>query len=285
MPTLGKGIALHTLIKRILIIALFTTDLYAGVIPKHRIPKNEDVIQVFDNAYKQVLPNNFNVVVWNMYKGKKDTWAADFRMLSENHDILITQEMFLKGEMKSIFERENGFEFSCATSFFFDGEDRTGVATISKFNSINQSFFRSKYREPIVRSPKMTLITKYALENGEELLVANIHAINFVVARKLEHQIKEVARAISEHDGPAIFAGDFNTWSRKKQRKMKQALREIGLTEVKYTEGPDNRMRIFGRVIDYLWYKNLRLTRARVLGSVTGADHIPMSHSFSVLDL
>ena len=275
---------MNTLIKRILIIALLTTNINAGLIPKHRIPKNEDVIQVFNNTYEQVLPNNFNILVWNMYKGQKETWAADFRMLSEKHDILVTQEMYLKGEMKDLFEREEGFEFTCATSFFFDGEDRTGVATISKYVSYEQEFLRSRHREPIVRSPKMSLITKYQLENGEELLVANIHAINFVTANKLSDQIQQVADVIKDHQGPAIFAGDFNTWSKKKQRYMRQILSEIGLTEVKYNEGNDSRMRIFGRVIDYLWYKNLRLTRARVLGGITGADHIPMSHSFSVLD-
>ena len=256
---------------------------FGGVIPKHRIPKNEDVIQVFDRSKESVLPNTFKFLVWNMYKGQNSTWAADFNLLSEGHDILATQEMFFRGEMKDIFENKDGFEFTTATSFFFDGKDRTGVATISRFASSEKKFQRSKYREPIVKSPKMVLMTTYHLENGEELLVVNIHAINFVIAKKLEHQINEAATAIKEHNGPAIFAGDFNTWSKKKQRAMRRILNQAGMTEVKYTEGPDTRMTVFGRFIDYVWYKNLKLNKAKVLGNIRGADHIPMSHTFSTL--
>ncbi len=254
----------------------------AGLIPKHKTPKDNDVISVVDMTTTNRLPETFKVVVWNMYKGKKPSWESSFMKLSSDHDILVAQEMFMKGRMEEIFNTHEGFEFASATSFFFDGKERTGVATISKTPSIDQEFQRSYYREPIIRSPKVVLVSTYPMDNGEELLVANIHAINFVSARKLRHQIQAVANRIMEHEGPVIFAGDFNTWSRRKQRYMRKILKAVGLTEVKYPDG-DHRMRVFKNLIDFLWYRGLDLKEAKVLGEIDGADHIPMSHTFSTL--
>ncbi len=274
---------MHNLSWKILIISILTLNSLAGLIPKHKVPKNDDVIQVFDMTNKSMLPGTFKVAVWNMYKGKKPSWETSFFKLAHSHDILISQEMFMKGRMEEIFTSTEGFEFTSATSFYFDGNERTGVATISKVPSFIQEFQRSHYREPIIRSPKVVLVSTYPLANGEELLVANIHAINFVSARKLRHQIQTVANRINEHVGPVIFAGDFNTWSRRKQRYMRKILKAAGLTEVKY-HGGDHRMRVFKNLIDFLWYRGLKLEEAKVLGNIDGADHIPMSHTFSLLN-
>lgn len=271
--------------KSLLLIAIIIvsaiTNVSAGIIPRYTIPHDNDVIQTFDRSIETKIPSTFNVLVWNMYKGLKKNWEKDFTKLSQNHDLLITQEMAMTGRMQEIFETELAFEFSSATSFFNDGKGRTGVATISKAPSILQIYQRSKYREPLIKTPKVVLITTYPLSNGETLMIANIHAVNFVSVIELLDQIRTVVKVLNNHNGPAIFGGDFNTWSKRKTRDMRKILSSANMTEVKYSQ--DFRTSVFGNKIDYLWYKNLNLDSSKVLADIQGSDHLPMSHEFSVL--
>ncbi len=175
------------------------------------------------------------------------------------------------------------YGISTATSFFNNGDGRTGVATISKYTAEEYFFQRSRYREPIIKTPKVVLLTKYRLENNEQLLIANIHAVNFVTSIELTDQIRNVVKVIQEHTGPVIFAGDFNTWTRRKQRKMRAILKNIGMNEVSYKDG-DHRLRFMGKILDYLWFRGLKLKSSIVYKEIQGSDHIQMGHEFSTIN-
>ncbi|EQC50413.1 endonuclease/exonuclease/phosphatase family protein [Bacteriovorax sp. DB6_IX] len=250
----------------------------------HRVPKDKDVIKKFTTGQPANLlshSDEFKIVVWNMYKGQNETWEEDFKELAQDTNLLITQEMHLNKKMEQVFKTFGDFEYNTATSFYMYRKDRTGVATISDSPATYQKFLRTRNREPVVRTPKVVLITKYPLVNGEELLVANIHAINFVSAEKLRRQIDSVANQIKKHTGPVIFAGDFNTWSDKKQSYMRTINKMVGLTEAQF-EGKDDRMKFRGKKLDYIFYRGLNLKSAKVLGEVQGSDHKPLIATFSI---
>lgn len=250
----------------------------------HRVPKDKDVIKKFTTGQPANLlsqSDEFKIVVWNMYKGQNETWEEDFKELAQDTNLLITQEMHLNKKMEQVFKTFGDFEYNTATSFYMYRKDRTGVATISDSPATYQKFLRTRNREPVVRTPKVVLITKYPLLNGEELLVANIHAINFVSAEKLRRQIDSVANQIKKHTGPVIFAGDFNTWSDKKQSYMRTINKMVGLTEAQF-EGKDDRMKFRGKKLDYIFYRGLNLKSAKVLGEVQGSDHKPLIATFSI---
>lgn len=250
----------------------------------HRVPKNKDVIRTINTGqatYELSQSDTFKILVWNMYKGSNESWEDDFKTLAQDANLLITQEMLYKDRMKKVFKSFGDFEYVTATSFYMYRKTRTGVATISDTPALYKKFLRTKAREPVVRTPKVVLITKYPLANGEELLVANIHAINFVSAEKLRRQLDSVAREIKKHKGPAIFAGDFNTWSDKKQSYMRTITKMVGLEEAKFS-GKDDRMKFRGKILDYIFYRGLTLKSAKVLGEVQGADHKPLIATFSL---
>ena len=236
----------------------------------------------FNRTDDKIIPENFNVVVWNMYKGAMKNWEQDFLFLTRKYDLMITQEMAMRGIMKDHFETLESFEFSSATSFYNNGYGRTGVATISKYQSKGQFFQRSRYREPIIKTPKVVLFNEYDVFSGEELLIANIHAVNFVTSIELSDQLRNVSKVIKEHKGPVIFAGNFNTWTKRKQRKMRSILKAAGLSEAKYPNG-DYRLRYMKKTLDYLWYKKLKLKSSIVLKDIKGSDHIPMGHEFELI--
>ena len=104
-----------------------------------------------------------------------------------------------------------------AASFTNRQGSATGVTTASKVsaNSVDNppDFVRSQPREPFSRTPKMALISQYPIAgSADQLMVVNVHSINFVVTSKFETQLQQIEEAISSHRGPLLLAGDFNTW-------------------------------------------------------------------------
>ncbi|PIP88520.1 MAG: hypothetical protein COW79_17305 [Bdellovibrionales bacterium CG22_combo_CG10-13_8_21_14_all_38_13] len=90
-------------------------------------------------------------------------------------------------------------------------------------------------------------------------------------------QLNDIAKVVRAHKGPVVWAGDFNTWSKKKLRVMHELMAKLELTEAPFGPG---RMKVFGNVIDFVFYKGLELRDSYVLPEVQGADHKPMVVEF-----
>lgn len=249
----------------------------------HKIPAKNKIIDFYQGLSCRdcLFPNEFKLTVWNMYKGKNESWASDFDNLMHESDILLGQEFKLKGEMKDRFVNPYEQEVILATSFVSWRKYKTGVTNISKYPTVQITPLRSKVREPFIRTPKLSLASSYRLEDGRDITFINIHAINFVRKKKLEKQLKQVMRYIQTLSGPVIFAGDFNTNSKKKIRMMRKLLTSQGFTEANFV-GPDDRMKWLGNKLDYIWYRGVELVEAEVLGHIEGADHKPMQATFRV---
>ena len=72
--------------------------------------------------------------------------------------------------------------------------------------------------EPEPAAPKLSLITKYPLSNGERLLAVNVHLLTFERrgTMKLRYKLDEVKSIMIEHSGPIIMGADFNTWNERR---------------------------------------------------------------------
>lgn len=265
---------------------LFTPTTNAKLINLHKIPSDNNVLKTFisGNPHENIKSNFINVLVWNMYKGKNRSWENDFKTLSEDKNIIIAQEMFLDRKMTNVFQNHGDFEYSTATSFFVWGKERTGVATISDTKVLSKEFLRSKAREPVVKTPKVVLVTRHLLANSEVLLVANIHAVNFVSSSNLRDQLLQVSNVIKEHKGPVLFAGDFNVWTNKKTKILRKVMSENGLTEVKFDKEDDDRMEFNKHKLDYVFYRDLEFVSSDVLGEIQGADHKPLAVTFKIIE-
>lgn len=254
-----------------------------------QIPDNDEVMVRINTERKKVTsnklnPNEIDIFVWNMYKGDKPDWKRDFKNLTPKYDILILQELWIDHLMASVFYEDQNFSYHMATSFVDakKSDTPTGVGTAAKVEPIKTFWQRSHYREPFIRTPKMVLYTEYALEGTDKtLLTGNIHAINFVSSRKLRHQLKAMSKTFAAHDGPAVMAGDFNTWSKKKMKYLHEFARDAGMKEVKFDNG-NERMKTFGKFLDYIFVKGVKVHESHVFGSIDGSDHKPMTVKISV---
>ena len=109
-------------------------------------------------------------------------------------------------------------------------------------------------------------------------MVVNIHSINFSLGTEsFYQQLEKIEELLSRHNGPVIFSGDLNSWSKKRMAILKDFSIRLGLKAVKFTK--QHRAKYFGRNIDHIYYRQLTVTDARVI-QVNSSDHNPMLVSF-----
>lgn len=276
------------LFKNLLLLTTFSMILFANTANAKRyvVPEHSAVVQEINNPLGTTLQaDSIKILTWNMYKGDKSSWSRDFKKIIKDQDILLLQEVYLDYQMSSAFYQDEIFSYKMATSFI-DTKKRnapSGVATASHARPTNFFYKRSKYREPFIKTPKMLMFATYDLEgHDKDLLTVNIHAINFVSARKLRHMLRQIEVVVREHDGPVVIGGDFNTWSKKKTRYLKAMARRLAIYEVPFGKG---RMKVFGNVIDFVFTRGLEVKSHKVYKEIRGSDHAALGIEVSVAAL
>lgn len=210
----------------------------------HRIPTISDAkYQIGEAEFAYVDKKEISILVWNAHKeGYEVNWQTDFNRLKVGSDFILLQEAIRRnGQLNpSVY---SGLEGIVGESFYYDGV-RSGNITLSKYHAEDSKLLHSPNSEPIIKTPKPVILTTYELENGQRLLMANIHGINFVGYRKFRNHIRQVFNSIKNFKGPMVWAGDFNTWSKRRTRYMNKMLKSLGLKKVVFRNS--GRVKTFG---------------------------------------
>ena len=229
--------------------------------------------------YAGLDPDRISILNWNVYKGQRENWATDFKRYAYRHDVVTIQEAHLDDELASMLDAEHQYWTLNAA---FDYKDKaTGVMTASRVKPVHSCGQHTA--EPLIRVPKTSLISYYPIEGGSEnLLVANIHGINFSLGVGVyTEQIEKLYEAMKHHEGPIILAGDFNTWSDKRMRIVDDLAGRLALESLDYTS--HNRTAVFGNALDHVFYRGLEPIEHDTW-HVTSSDHNPTRVSFRVID-
>lgn len=243
----------------------------------HPVPADKDVLLSFGNASQPSLPRRMNILVWNLHKGANDSFATDFTELGYKKDLIVAQEMQLDPFMERVFAAFPLNTYSTATSFFLGKElFRTGVTTASQVKPVSETYIRTVTLEPVVNSPKVTLITQYPIRfTDKKLTVVNIHGINFVDVPSFKKEIDRIYETIKTYPSPLIFTGDFNSWNDERLAILKDFSVKMKMKEANFF--PDNRMRFNKRPLDHFFYtEDIRVLEAKVEGFYQGSDHKPL---------
>ena len=262
----------------VLLFFLLSASSFADLGLKDRfvIPEDNDVnVELTKVNQASHIGTRVNILVWNIYKQAKTGLEQELNSLIRDKDIVLLQEGFLTDFGRRIYEG-TGLEFIFATSYFDKkfGMANSGVLTGSRFNVVKHFWQRSKHREPIIGTPKMVLFTEYKIENSKNnLLVANIHGINFVRAYMLRDQLDEVAKVLKAHKGPAILGGDFNTWTKTKLNNMYASLKPAGMSQVKFKKSPQT---VMGKPLDHVWVRGFKVLATDIPNS-KASDHKPLT--------
>lgn len=135
---------------------------------------------------------------------------------------------------------------------------------------INPGFYRTQDVEPFVKSPKTIAKVEYALPGtNKKLMVLNIHGINWSGDDALERQLQMTVADLKNHDGPVVFAGDFNIKNSTRLQVAKDVLAAAGLERVTWIN-PEN-----GEQRNDAFTRGLRVHQAKLINDVidSGSDH------------
>jgi endonuclease/exonuclease/phosphatase (EEP) superfamily protein YafD len=207
---------------------------------------------------------------WNLHKGSDEGWQADLTRYVGENDIVLLQEAVLSAPVREVLERA-GYKWRMAGAFAYNGEER-GVLVAARVQPIQVCTLRAF--EPLAQLPKSAMVARFRVADGRVFAVANLHGINFTLGLEaFRRQLDEVAAVMSHHDGPAVLAGDFNTWSEERQDVLNEVAARLGMTPVDLV--PDGRRRTFGRHLDHLFVRGLRVLNAHA-PEVKSSDHNPI---------
>lgn len=245
------------------------------------IPIDTDVLVSFGKTDNQILDKTIRIAVWNIHKGVDAGWQKDLANLCKAADLFFIQEVFLNSEMKKSME-DCEMEWNLATSFFKD-DTRTGVALGSRSVAGRVRWFRTKYVEPVVLTPKMSIVSEIPVALGsslapQTLLIVNLHAINMNLrtVKSLREQLYQFSQDIERHVGPVIVAGDFNTWMNKRFEVVLDFALQHGLQFVSFEK--DSR----SRPLDHILAKGLKVKNSMVHSEVKSSDHKPLTAEFEI---
>ena len=222
---------------------------------------------------------SFRVLIWNSYKGSSKAWQEDFERLSSQSDLVVLQEGYLTDDLQDRLNKKQ-YNWDIAAAFTYN-DIHTGVLTASRVKPDFLCSFRVP--EPLSGIPKTVLITRYPLSGTDaSLLMANIHMINFSLdISAYRAYLEKIVAVVSQHRGPLIIGGDFNSWSAERLRVLTEITQGLGTRAV--TFAADHRVTFMGQRVDHIFYRQLVPLEA-FTEKVTTSDHNPMLVTFRLAD-
>lgn len=243
----------------------------------------DDELRELGLATQSRLGAHFTVLVWNIYKARRTHWIRDFNELVSDKDLVLLQEAVLNAPSDYLFETDERIQWVMARSF----RHRTtfvehGVKTGCVAATTDSHFFLSQHAEPFSQTQKLLLSTRYPIvgKGADQLLVINMHAINFVGVKKYVNQLDQLHCALEGHTGPILLAGDFNTWNPGRLGHFLQVAERANLIEA-YMDR-QTRLAHLNQHLDHVFYRGLTLNSVQSLTQYRSSDHAPIVASFSV---
>ncbi|PWD83809.1 endonuclease/exonuclease/phosphatase family protein [Ignatzschineria cameli] len=227
-----------------------------------------------DRFYPFSKDNRLTVMVWNIYKQQKLNWLPILTEYGKDRDLILLQEA--KASEELIQFSKTHFLVGDQVPAIEITKDAYGVMTLASSYPLYSRPFRTT--EPFLRLAKSALVTVYPLHDKRLLMVVNVHSVNFSLGVKIyREQIQSIAEHVINHNGPVIFAGDFNTWSRKRRHLLYLFTRRMGLKPVIFND--DYRKAFFNSPLDFVFYRGLRLEKSEVI-KTDASDHNPLLVDF-----
>lgn len=266
---------------RIIIFVLLVTSSFStfakrrGLAKKYEIPPLSDSHLIMGTPQNsQLNRNSIKVLVWNLLKAERKNWKRDFINLSANKDILLLQEGYLNRRTEDTFKALRMFRFDMGVSFLYKKDNKTPTGTVvgSRVTPISSGVLRTKDYEPLIKTPKTITYAKYPIKgNGQTLLVLSIHGMNFTKQYAYNNQINQALTLIDAHKGPVIFAGDFNSRTKKRLKYLRDRMKQRNFKELSYLD--DKRMKVFGNILDHTFTRGFLVRNSRVLPHIKSSDH------------
>lgn len=221
-----------------------------------------------------------NFIIWNVCKGLGGArFFSEFSFLLQRADFFLMQEALLDNDFRSkFFMPDRSCVHGC--SYIRSDGARDGVMTISKSEPVFLERYLCLQSEPIMGTPKAALLSIFPIVGQQDgLLIVNIHS---TLIRSVPQSIIEIERFLpflQQHQGPIVFAGDFNTVTPVYLEALRDALVTVGLELLNIPDDPRGRF----ASLDHFFFRGLRPRSCQVLAEFSTSDHFPLLASFDLI--
>lgn len=223
------------------------------------------------------LPDCFTLLTWNLHKIDFSHYInrpIEKLINIEAPHLLSLQEAAIQFQQPKFFN----LPFVMAPNIQKHNK-HFGVLTASEHHCTAQHQCLTRSRELGFATHKTALITEYNLANGQTLTHVNIHAINFMPHIFFKKELSLLWHQLSQHTGPMIISGDFNTWNKTRMKTLLQATSKLQLQLVAF---PDHSAikTMLRQPLDHIFYRGLTLIRSEALSIPQISDHNPLIAKF-----
>jgi endonuclease/exonuclease/phosphatase (EEP) superfamily protein YafD len=220
---------------------------------------------------------SIKALIWNIKKGELEQWDEEFTSYGKDQDVYLIQEAFENDHFTSTLKTFPHVRWDMGISFFYKIYNAaTGSMVGSDVEPSEVIVKQSPDFEPVLKTPKSMTMAKYPIEGQDlPLLVISVHGINFTGLECFRDHMNQAWEIIEKHEGPILFAGDFNTHSKARTRYLMNQINKYGLRAVEFKNG-HQRMSFAGNYLDHGFVRGLKVNHAEVYGESKGSDHRPM---------
>ncbi len=226
------------------------------------------------------LSGELGVLCWNT---QKRTLSGEFRlclarlMRQYPTSLLLLQEAKLAMDLRLPLD---GWSYAVSPNIQTQSH-LFGVLTAAQGAFSRSRALLSTTRELRFATHKSLILTQHPLASRGSLLVANVHAINFVRHDHFYNEISALKQYLRHHHGPLIVAGDFNVWNRRRRSHLSDFCRQMGLKQA-VMEDPHHVTTRFRLPLDFIFYRDLALKSAVAIDTDVLSDHNPIYAAFSL---
>lgn len=262
----------------------FTPELISSYFRK--VPIGEAHIisgQAIDHAFD---PDSIKVLVWNIKKTQEADWKKEFLNFGQGRELFLLQEAYPNELFNTTLDTFLDVRWDMGISFRYKKYNNlpTGTMIGSRVFPSELIIKHSSDLEPVTETPKAMTFGKYPVAgHTQELLVVNVHGINFTDLGSFKRNIAQAADEITKHDGPVFIAGDFNTRTKERMKHLFSVMGKLGLKEINFKNGHQRMVAVLtNHILDHGFARGLTIKSAEVLGLSRGSDHKPMVLEVSV---
>jgi len=281
--------------ERILALIVFVTlslNAEAGIRPLGRFYKLVPEFQAhatFGQALDHDLDgNSIKVLVWNIKKSSMVPWKDEFTSYGKDKDLFLIQEAFENPLFTSTLASFANVRWDLGISFLYSiyNNAPTGNLVGSTVEPSLVQVLHTPDMEPVIQTPKATTIGKYAIDGSKnELLVISVHGINLTTFGAFKRHMGQAKALIEAHEGPVLFAGDFNTRTGARTQHLMKLVEELGLKSVDFDHDECRmKFKFTPYYLDYSFVRNLKVKKSEIDCDSKGSDHKPMQLELAVTE-
>lgn len=251
-----------------------------------KVPLEEAHVITGQSSTAAFNADSIKVLIWNIKKTQEVAWQTEFLSFGRGRELFLLQEVYPNELFTNTLAVLTKFRWDMGISFRYVlmNDLPTGTMIGSKVEPIEVLIKHTPDLEPMTETPKAMTMAKYPIATRkDDLLVINVHGINFTDFLSFKRQMDQAEEEIKNHIGPVIIAGDFNTRNKLRTEYLLKLMKSLNMEEVQFKNAKQRMVAVLTTFyLDYAFVRGLKVSNAEVLGGAKGSDHKPMTLDLSL---